>query len=64
MGAYTIPDFCRTFGIGRTLTYELLASGELVARKVRNRTLIDRQAAEDWWDRQPRYRPEVQREVF
>jgi excisionase family DNA binding protein len=49
MGALTIKDFREQFGIGRTSTYKLLATGDLKARKVGRRTLIERASAERWF---------------
>lgn len=46
--AYTINAFCAAYGIGRTLTYEEIASGRLKARKVGNRTLILVDDAKEW----------------
>ena len=45
-GALTIADFRATYGVGRRRTYELIASGELAARKCGKRTLITRANAE------------------
>jgi excisionase family DNA binding protein len=36
----TIPQFCRLSGIGRSKTYELLASGEIESILVGSRRLI------------------------
>lgn len=54
-----IPDFVpiavwvsRT-GISRSKTYELLGSGELTAKKIGRRTLIDFRAGLAWLDAQP-----------
>lgn len=59
MEAISTPDFvpiavwvART-GISRSKTYELLAAGELTARKVGRRTLIDLHAGLAWLDAQP-----------
>lgn len=38
--AHTVPDACRRLGIGRTLTYQLIAKGELRTIKIGSRTLI------------------------
>ncbi len=38
--AYTVPDACRTSGIGTTKLYELIGLGILDARKAGRRTLI------------------------
>jgi excisionase family DNA binding protein len=36
----TVNDTCRLLGVGRTLIYELIGNGELVAIKIGNRTII------------------------
>ncbi len=46
--AYTIRDFCRAFGVGRTLVYEQIATGNLKAKKLGKRTLILAEDAENW----------------
>lgn len=38
--AYTVPDACRTSGVGTTKLYELIGQGVLDARKAGRRTLI------------------------
>lgn len=38
--ANKIPDACRRLGIGRTVLYELIKSGELRTIKIGTRTLI------------------------
>ncbi len=46
--AYTINDFCRCYGIGRTKTYAEIAAGRLPARKLGKRTLILKSDADRW----------------
>lgn len=46
--AFSISDFCRRYGIGRTNVYREIAAGRLGAVKVGRRTLITRDAAEAW----------------
>lgn len=48
VGAMTIDGFCRWAGIGRSLTYRLITSGELKAVKVGNRRLIRTADAQAW----------------
>ncbi|HEX3919377.1 MAG TPA: helix-turn-helix domain-containing protein [Caulobacteraceae bacterium] len=45
--AYRVGDFCKAFGIGRSLAYELMSSGELPSIKVGRRRLIPADAAEN-----------------
>jgi hypothetical protein len=47
--AYTIPDFCRSFGIGRTTAYRLIETGQIIARKIGRRTVIDAASAARWY---------------
>jgi excisionase family DNA binding protein len=46
--AFSIPEFCRRYGIGRTNAYQEIAAGRLRALKVGRRTLITHDAAESW----------------
>jgi len=46
--AFSISDFCRRYGIGRTNAYHEIAAGRLRAVKVGRRTLISHDAAEAW----------------
>jgi excisionase family DNA binding protein len=43
--AYTIADFCRLIGIGRTTAYAMIADGTLPTAKIRGRRLVPRDAA-------------------
>lgn len=49
----TISEWIARSGISRSRTYELLGSGDLRARKVGRRTLIDLRAGLAWLDAQP-----------
>lgn len=44
----SIPRFCQLSGISRSVTYQLIGDGKLVARKLGKRTLIDVQAGIDY----------------
>ncbi len=46
--AYSIPTFCSTYSIGRSLAYKEIKKGTLKVVKVGKRTLIPIQAAESW----------------
>lgn len=52
--AYTMREFCQTFGIGKTLAYEHIKEGRLVTRKVGSRTLIRAEDAKAWLDALPK----------
>ena len=53
--AYSIPEFCKIAGVGRTKAYEELAAGRLKAKKVGSRTLITNAA--EWLDSLPDFEP-------
>lgn len=46
--AYTIPDFCRAYGVGRSYTYEEIKAGRLRIVKAGRRTLIPAADARAW----------------
>lgn len=47
-GAYTLPEFCQRYGIGRSTAYAEHSAGRLSFRKVGSRTLILHGEAERW----------------
>jgi excisionase family DNA binding protein len=47
--AYTIPDFCQRYGIGRSTVYRLIDEGAIIVRKAGRRTLIDADSAARWY---------------
>lgn len=53
----TVEDFVAEYGPSRSITYQLLGSGELKAIKLGKRTYIAREAAEDWVKTLPQYEP-------
>ena len=44
----SVATWCELTGISRSKTYELLASGDLIARRLGGRTLVDIQAGLAW----------------
>jgi hypothetical protein len=50
---YSVGDFCRLYGIGRTSAYAEIGAGRLIAVKAGRRTLISHDAAEAWLDALP-----------
>lgn len=46
--AFSIPEFCRRYGIGRSKVYEEIKAGRLIAVKAGHRTLIREEDAEKW----------------
>jgi excisionase family DNA binding protein len=53
----TVHEFCAVYGIGRSKTYELINSGEIIAKKIGVKTVIDRASAEEWYAGLPTLRP-------
>jgi excisionase family DNA binding protein len=47
-GAYSIDEFCKRYGIGRTTVYAEIKDKRLKVRKVRRRTIITAEAVDDW----------------
>lgn len=45
---YTVPQFIDAFKVGRTTTYQEIASGRLVTYKVGRRRYISARAATEW----------------
>jgi hypothetical protein len=56
-GAFSVAEFCRSYGISRSLAYEERRAGRIRFRKVGARTLILASDAEEW----ARALPEVER---
>ena len=46
--AFSVTDFCRSYGIGRSFAYAEMAAGRLAYRKAGRRTIILREDAEKW----------------
>jgi excisionase family DNA binding protein len=46
--AFSIDEFCRRYGIGRTTAYAEIAAGRLRRRKVGKRSVITEDDAEAW----------------
>ena len=55
--AFSIKDFCQTYGVGRSVAYQLIGAGTLQAKKVGAKTLIDRASAERWYRSLPGFSP-------
>ena len=50
---FSIVDFAKTFGIGKSTVYVLIQSGQLKVRKVGARTLITYEDAMNWFNNLP-----------
>ena len=46
--AYDVRSFCTAYGISRSFAYVEIKAGRLKTLKAGRRTLIPRQAADDW----------------
>ena len=46
--AYTLDEFCRRHGVGRTFAYKEIAAGRLKIRKAGRRTLVLPEDAAEW----------------
>jgi excisionase family DNA binding protein len=55
--AFSIDEFCRRFGVGRTKVYEEIKFGRLPARKIGRRTIIPADDAEGWLQHLPLMKP-------
>jgi excisionase family DNA binding protein len=55
--ALSIKDFCQNYGVGRSLTYQLIGAGTLEAKKLGAKTLIDRASADAWYSSLPSFGP-------
>lgn len=47
-GVFSVNDFCRWAGVGRTAVYAEMKTGRLLAKKFGRRTIIPRSEAERW----------------
>lgn len=54
---YTANGFCEAYGVSRTTLTEMLARGEIEAKKLGTRIRISKRAAEEWFDSLPSYEP-------
>ena len=44
----SVNEFCKTWGIGRTLFYKLTRAGEIRVIRLGRRTLVPTQQGEEW----------------
>jgi hypothetical protein len=51
--AYTLPEFCLRFGIGKTKAHSEINAGRLKARKNGTRTIVTAADAQTWLDSLP-----------
>ena len=55
--AYQLAEFCDLAGIGKSLAYEEIRAGKLIARKARGRTLILHTDGENYLASLPQIEP-------
>lgn len=53
----SLDEWCALSGLGKTRSYQLLRDGDLKAKKIGRRTLIDLDAGMAWLARQPDWTP-------
>lgn len=51
--AFTVNEFCKAFGVSRTLVYEEIKAGRVQSKKAGRRTLIPVQSALEWLEALP-----------
>ena len=59
VGALTIADFNRTYGVKKSFTYSEIRAGRLIAHKARSKTLIFKDDAARWAKALPAIKPRV-----
>ena len=55
--AYTVAEAATAAGVGRTLLFQEIRDGHLIARKIGRRTIIVREELEAWLQSRPAARP-------
>lgn len=58
--AMDITDFCKTYGVGRSFTFEELRLGRLKAKKAGRKTIITKTDADEWLASRPDWKPRNQ----
>lgn len=53
LGGFSVDDFCRWSGIGRTAAYAEIKSGRLTIRKFGKRTIVPISEARRWFEALP-----------
>jgi excisionase family DNA binding protein len=46
--AFSVQEFCKRYGIGRSSAYQEIRAGRLKCRKLGARTLVPHDSAEEW----------------
>ena len=59
LGALTVADFNRTYGVKKSFTYAEIRSGRLIAHKANSKTLIFRDDAARWAEALPTIKSRV-----
>jgi predicted DNA-binding transcriptional regulator AlpA len=54
--AFSIPEFCSRYGVGRSTAYNEIKAGRLKIRKCGRRTIITDEDGEEWLRSLPRAR--------
>jgi hypothetical protein len=53
LGGFSINDFCKWVGIGRTAAYAQIRDGRLTVRKLGKRTIVPVAEAQRWFNALP-----------
>lgn len=56
LGGFSVDDFCKWAGIGRTATYAEIKEGRLMIRKFGKRTIVPISEAHRWFEALPNLR--------
>ena len=51
--AYSVKEFCRVFGVGKTFAHGLISAGVLKKKYAGKRLLITGDSAQDWFNALP-----------
>ena len=57
LGAFTLDDFCASYGVSRSRVYREINAQRLIAKKLGSRTVIERSEARRWFDSLPCFEP-------
>lgn len=58
----TIPETCEMLKLGRTRLYSLISQGDITARKIGKKTLIEKTELERWVASLPAYKAQKHHE--
>jgi hypothetical protein len=56
-GAFTLDEFCTSYGVSRSRAYREINAQRLIAKKLGSRAVVDRLEARRWFDSLPCFQP-------